>query len=267
MLARAGSAEEDLSVIFWLLAVGVVLALAGLASLVQLFVLGAAGSDLAGVYGAFDTPEAMPGVIFVIAMVPLFIGELLRRAKWQVHADSTFFRGGMVTVASQAGPAWVVVGGLLVAVAAWIWLVAVPVFSYLDGSGFAAASDQFWLVCGLYGFVAAAIAGVLLITLVKRAAFTAVARRGRTAPDRGRDFWKFVSGQWRAESWLGGLGLGFIGAIPLLFQDAVRRDGDLDTTAVTVFAVLGGGMLVAGAVVATQSWRTGEAIGYAESVA
>ncbi len=241
-----------------LIVLGIVLALLGVASIVHLSVLGVRGVELEGIYPFFRDGEldiALPGVLLLLAMAPLSIGELLRRATWSVGYGG-FWRGGSVRTVARPLPAWAIVLWLVAPLTAWTALVLIPVVAR-DGA-YASASDGFWTLAGFYGFVAAAVAGVLLMSLLKRAVFARAASRGLVAPERGRTFWKVLSGQWRVESWCAGVAAGFAGILPLIAADPV---------AFAVIAIIAAVLAVVGVLLALGSWRTGESIGYAESVA
>ena len=241
-----------------LIGVGILLALLGVASIVHLYVLGAAGDELEGIYPFFRDGEVdggVPGVLLLLAAAPLFVGELLRRASWTA-GYAGFWRGGSVRTVSRPLPVWALLAWLPLPVAAWVALVLVPALGRADA--FASASEGFWELVGLYGFVAAAIVGMLLISLLKRAVFARAARRELVAPERGRTFWRLVSGQWRVESGAGGLAAGLAGILQLVTDDPV---------AVTVISIIAAVLAALGVVLALGSWRTGEPIGYAESYA
>ena len=239
-----------------LIVIGIVLALLGVASIVHLYVLGMRGIELEGIYPFFEDGElddALPAVLLLLAMAPLFVGELLRRASWSVGPGG-FWRGGSVRTDLRPLPAWALVLWLLAPLAAWTALILIPV---LHEAAYASASDGFWLLAGFYGFVAAAVAGVMLMSLLKRAVFARAASRGLVAPERGRTFWKFLSGQMRIESGCAGVAAGFAGILPLIAADPV---------AFAVIAIIAAVLAVVGVLFALGSWRTGESIGYAESV-
>ncbi len=239
-----------------LIVVGSLLALLAIASIVHLYVLGMRGVEHEGIYPFFQGGEqdgALPDVLLLLAMVALSIGEMLRRASWSV-GDAGFWRGGSVRVVLRPLPVWALVLWLLAPLGAWTALVLIPVLAR-EGA-YASASEDFWTLAGFYGFIAAAIAGVLLMSLLKRVVFARVAARHLVAPERGRTFWKILSGGWRVESWCAGLAAGFAGILPLIAADPV---------ALLVFAIIAAVLAVAGVLLALGSWRTGEPIGYGES--
>ncbi|CAN5149951.1 hypothetical protein BH09ACT3_BH09ACT3_14110 [soil metagenome] len=239
-----------------LIVIGIVLALLGVASIAQLYLLGMRGAELEGIYPFFEDGEldsALPGVLLLLAMAPLFLGELLRRASWSVGYGG--FWGGSVRTVVRPLPAWALVLWLLAPLAAWTALVLIPVLAR-EGE-YASASEGFWLLAGMYGFVAAAVVGILLMSLLKRAVFARAEARGLVAPERGRAFWKFLSGQVRIESGCAGLAAGFAGILPVIAADPV---------ALRVIGVIAAVLAVVGVLFALGSWRTGESIGYAESV-
>lgn len=251
------SRSQSVAVIV-LLAVGILLALLAVASIVHLYLLAASGVELEGVYpflwdGEIDA--VVPAVLLLLAATPLFLGELLRRASWTA-GYAGFWRGGSVHTVSRPLPVWALLAWLPLPVAAWAALILVPALGREDA--FASAAEDFWEFTGLYGFVAAAIVGVMLMSLLKRAVFAHVARRELVAPERGRTFWRIASGGWRVESWCGGLATGLAGILPLVADDPV---------AVTVISIIAAVLAVLGVGFALGSWRTGEPIGYAESYA
>jgi hypothetical protein len=254
---RGGAKERPAIAPVVLMVLGIVLALLGVASIVHLYVLGMRGVELEGLYPFLEGGEvdgALPGVLLLLAMVPLSIGELLRRATWSAGYGG-FWRGGSVRTDLRPLPAWALMLWLLAPLSAWMALVLIPVLAR-EGA-YASASEGFWMLAGFYGFVAAAIAGVLLMSLLKRAVFARASSRRLVAPERGRTFWKILSGQWRVESWCAGLAVGSAGILPLVAADPV---------ALLVTASIAAVLAVVGVLLALGSWRTGEPIGYAESV-
>ncbi|WP_292831467.1 hypothetical protein [Microbacterium sp.] len=255
---RVGVGNRPAIVPVALIAFGIMLALMGVASIAHLYVLGMRGLELEGIYpflrgGEVDT--ALPGALLLLAAVPLFIGVLLWRASWSVEYGG-FWRGGSVRTVAPPLPVWALMLWLLAPLTAWTALVLIP--ARAREGAYASASEDFWMLAGFYGFVAAAIGGVLLMSLMKRAVFARAASRGLVAPERGRVFWKVVSGGWRVESWCAGLAVGFAGILPLFAADPV---------AVTVMAVIAAVLAVLGVLFGLGSWRTGEPIGYGESFA
>ncbi|MDI2098538.1 hypothetical protein [Ruicaihuangia caeni] len=221
---------------------------------------------------------ALPGVLFLLGGVLLFLGIMFRRAAWQLHLERGFFEGGSVSFELRPVPLTVHLVGLIVPVGVWSLIVLAPVLGALADDGPAAwvadASDDFWVLSAFYGFVAAGSLGVMLASLLKKLGYALFAPdrspRQHATPDRpasAQRFWRLVSAQFRAESWLGFAGLGFAGALPLLWRDADASGQPLDDTAVLVFALVAVLSTVAAAIVALNSWRSGAELGYAESVA
>lgn len=247
--------------------IGILIAGLGVAALAMLYARGMAGEPLDGALPFVSDGTgalATPGVLFLIAMVPLFIAELMRRARWEVRARS-FVRGGSVGVVITPTPVWGVLLWLAVAVVAWIVLVPVALSGEAERSATDAAASEFRTLIAVYGFVAAAIVGIIALSLLKRVTYARLAARFGPAPQGGRTVWALMTVQWRLDSWFAALGAGLLGCIPLLV--VVPADETVDVTALAWVIGLGVFGILAGVVLALNAWRSGEPYGAAESIA
>lgn len=202
-----------------------------------------------GYFGAF--------FLFLFAAIPLFIGEMMRRGDWR-PADRTILRGGRVVATVRQLPLATVVAWAVVPLAFWVVLVVVPVGLHSAGAAFTAVDEGFWMFSGFYAFTSAAIFGVFLGSLVRRASFARARTLGLVAPERWREAWRVISGGARVELVLVAIGVGALGIIPLVVDDAI---------AVMVLTLVGVVLALLGVLMATQAWRSGEGAGYAESAA
>lgn len=211
---------------------------------------------------------AAPAVMFLLAFCALIIAELMRRSTWESR-DRSFIRGG--STATQMSPTKLrfALVWMLLPLVAWALLVAVPLAAFGSdselGEKLRATGSEFWQVLQFYGFLMAAVFGIMVVSLVKRAAYALYDYRA--APTSGRTFWTMVSAQWRAESWLGAIGFGVLGIVGFLWQDALAQDHPFDQTAFTVLLLVAGISITLAVVTAANAWRSGEPFGAAESVA
>lgn len=222
-------------------------------------------SYVAGASGG-DIDYAVPLVFLFLAAVLLVPGELFRRADWSSR-ERDVVRGGRVAIHLRQLPLGIVLLWALVPVAFWLLLVGIPVTAVLTGTGFTSATGDFWMLAGLYGALAAGIVGVFVGSLVKRAAYARAAALGHVAPERRREFWRIVSAQWGAHFFLLFAGVGCLGVVPVLFGSVAADNDPVNATAVVVLLAIGGALSLGGILLAAASWRTGEKVGYAESVA
>lgn len=227
--------------------------------LVDGYITSASGAEAAGAF-------VFPLFLVFFAWVLLHLGELFRRGDWSTY-DSDVLRGGAVVIHLRQLRLGIVVLWASLALLAWVLLIAMPAVAVLTDTGFTSASEDFWVLAGLFGLIAACIIGAFIASFVKRAAHARAAARGRVAPEHRREFWRLVSGQWITGSFLLAIGAGCLGMVPLHGGMAAAGRADFDTTLVVVLAAVGVAFSLAGVLVSAASWRTGEEIGYAESVA
>lgn len=244
-----------------LLALGGVLAAYGIWLVALSYIAGANGVVTEG-----ELDYASPLLFLFLAAVLLLLGELFRRADWSSH-ERDLVRGGRVVIHLRQLPLGIVLLWALVPVAFWLLLVGIPVTAVLTGTGFTAASEDFWMLAGVYGALAAGIVGVFIGSLVKRAAYARVVAQGRVAPERWREFWRVATAQGLAHSILLFAGVGCLGVVPLLLRHAATYNRPIDATAVVTLTTIGALLSLGGTVLAAASWRAGEKVGYAESVA
>jgi hypothetical protein len=273
--AKKGAAAPDPRLFFL---GGGVLAALGVASLAWLYALGLAGSPMTELLPVLKKDfnyVAMPGVLFLLAGVPLFLAVMFRGARWSAR-DRTFWQGGSVAIDIGLTPLPAVLLWLLVPIAAYVPLIPVPVLAETSTGGFGdivrGASPEFWTLVSIYGFLAAGTVGVFLASLLKRATYRrlaaahAGARRADTV-NGGSTFWRLVATQWRAETFLSFIGFGLLGALPLLWHDALDGQKAFDDTALVVLSSVAAGCVVLSVVTVLNAWRSGDPYGLAESVA
>ncbi|MCU1420136.1 MAG: hypothetical protein JWR57_1305 [Mycetocola sp.] len=214
--------------------------------------------------------SAQPGVLLLLASVPLFLAEMLRGAKWEEHPTRGFWRGGGTSLVRYPTSTPVHVLWMFVPLAVYVVLVLLPMAlrSGAASSTFAAASADFWLLIQFYGVAGAGVFGVMAASLLKKAAYAVFASKFAVSrlSARSRLFWTVLSAQWRAETFRSFTGAVFAGALPTLWLSAALQKYDLDVTAVFIVTGIALGCSLMAAVVALNAWRSGEPLGYAESV-
>jgi hypothetical protein len=252
---------------------GGLLALAGVASLVCLYLVGLDGGEYTGLIATVEETSsyiAMPGIFFLLAGVLLFLAEMFRRARWSAR-DRGFWRGGSVAIDMGVTPLPIVLLWLLVPVIAYLLLVPVPVLAETGAGGpgdaVRSATPHFWTLVSCYGFLAAGTVGVFLASLLKRATYRRLAAAHDMGQRRGSTFWRLVATQWRAETFLSFIGFGLLGVLPLLWHDALAGRKDFDDTALVVLLGIFVGCTALAIVTVLNAWRSGDPYGLAESVA
>ncbi|MCQ1995169.1 hypothetical protein [Arthrobacter sp. zg-Y1171] len=246
--------------------IGVVLALLGVALVaVNLFFLSHA-YDLSSWEDDVTVPGglfALPGGLFLVAMCFIFTGRVLRG-----HVSTTTPKGleGGTVVSSntylspRAHLAW-----LGVALAFWIVLIPVPVLLSLGGGWPQTVSDaargQIWVNLVLYGGLAAAIAGVLFVSHLKKQHYLALSAADNLRLDEPqRGIWRWLTFRWRFDLWLGAFGGAFIG-VSFAFLPYVNP------AALVILLAIGAVPMVLGVLLARQYWRAKLPLGLAESFA
>lgn len=197
-----------------------------------------------------------PFVCFLVGGCLTFTGELLRRGTMLkgTRTNSVVFR-----------PLGLVVHASWLAVAVAIWGLTVPGMLALLGtaagtpsrSSLDADSDPVFLI-GVYGGLAALMAGALLASLVKKVWFRAAVRR-RGTPTRTSPFWWTFSFHWRGDVWIAAIGALLLGLAPLPIHLG---------SPVGIAVTLGAGsvVLVIGLAACTQYWRAGMPLGIGSSL-
>ncbi|UWX96073.1 hypothetical protein N2K95_10310 [Arthrobacter zhaoxinii] len=205
--------------------------------------------------------SSVPGVLFLIAMCFISIGRVLRGGVGIALAQGPA-RGTVVSANTYLSPrahlAW-----LGVALAFWIVLVPVPVILSLGGRWPATVSDatrdQVWVNLVLYGGLAAAIAGTLLVSHHKKQHYLALAAADNLRLDEPqREIWRWLTFRWRFDLWLGGSGGAFTGAS----FSALAYD---HPAALVILLAIGIVLMVLGVLLARQYWRAELPLGLAES--
>lgn len=153
---------------------------------------------------------------------------------------------------------------LAVPLAFWVVLLVVPLQLASDGGWPASLErgpeDSVWFLLALHGGLAAGIAAVVAVSLVKKLAYRARVRAGsETEESGGAAFWRSFTYRWRFDLWLamaGGILLGTCWTA-LYFEDSGF-----------FFGVFGGGVVFLGLAVVTtvNFWRAGEQLAAGESL-
>lgn len=264
-----------------LLGVGIVVAGAALASVLVLFWYlslpidhGSLSEDTTIRGGLFLTEDtvseggvvlAVPAGLLLVASCLLFPGYFLTRGRMGQSSGSRL--GGSVVatyrvLGTRAHLAWIVV-----AIALWIGLLVVPLASGAAGGWPSSVEEEarqyIYILSGIYGGLAAGLAALLGVSLVKKRRFLAMAEaadaRLETA-DAAQAFWRWYGYRWRIDGWLatvGGIQLG-VSVLALAVGTPVVFGATL---------AIGVGLLAIGVFTALQFWRAGEAIGSAEGFA
>jgi hypothetical protein len=159
---------------------------------------------------------------------------------------------------------------MLVPVVVYLALVLPAILGETGGGDWArrvqGASADFWTLVAFYSFVAAGTVGVFLASLLKRATYRALARRGRVR-EGGNTFWRLVATQWRLETWFAFTATGLLGALPFLWHDALAGDKPFDGSALAIMGGISAASAVIAAVIVLNAWRSGDPYGFGESVA
>ncbi|HEY0261355.1 MAG TPA: hypothetical protein VGC18_16045 [Lacisediminihabitans sp.] len=261
-------------------AVAVALALVALAWLLWLL---SSGTDREGLQTTVTVPGAfllsrrqssivsvliaIPGCLLVVGAVLLFLGVFLRRAARFGVRDRRWWQGGTVVsvmkpIGARAHLLWIAV-----AVVGWGCLILIPLATS-GGGGWPLdlrepESTNTFIVLGLYGGLAAALAGILTVSLVKKLTYAAeLRRRGDRARGggAGKSFWRWFTFRWRFDLWFAAVGGALLGTswMALLFHDTSFFAGAL---------IIGAVFMAVAVVTAMQYWRAGQALGTGESFA
>lgn len=191
----------------------------------------------------------------------LFLGEMFRRARWEVR-EISLRTAGMTTIRIRALPWWVVLLWSLVSLAVWAVLVPLPVVQVRAGRG---ASHDLWLISLMYGFIAAGFFGVFVVSFVKRLARRLPKRASSVSAGELR-FWRIASVQWLVEFWFGFLAGGLFGVLPLSLASVRSETTPIEPGSVGVVALIAGGCAIIAVALAAGSTRSGYAEGVFESV-
>ncbi|WP_223691840.1 hypothetical protein [Leifsonia poae] len=223
--------------------------------------------------------SALPGILLLLAMCGLIVGEQLRRGSMRRNPappDTVLPQATMVSGFSVLSDGWHliwIVVGLLVS----LLLVGLPVLSWFTGGWPSSVGDQnafaqYWLI---YGAIAFGITVAALVSLIKKRAFRRAQAGGRIRPGvvaGGQRFWRWFDYRWRFDLWLAGLG-GLIAALSTTaLSEAVGPGSAPGALAAALplfigFLALGLLLVAAGVVCALNFWRSGEALGTGESAA
>lgn len=208
---------------------------------------------------------AIPGGIMLVACCFLFPGFFLSRGR--IDASTSDRLGGSIVAHYGLMSTRTHVTWILVAIVFWIGLLVVPSISAGAGGwpmGVETdARDYIFVLCGMYGGLAAGIAGLLAVSLAKKQHYLSMQRhndpRLRT-DEAGSPFWRWFSYRWRIDGWLAVIGGGLVGVSVL--------PAALGTPLVCVVLLVIALALLAGSVAAArQYWRAGQPLGSAEGFA
>jgi hypothetical protein len=264
-----------------LLALGIVVAALALAAVLGLFWYfslpidhGSLSADTTVRGGLFLTENtvseggvvlAAPAGMLLVASCLLFPGYFLTRGRMGLSTGSRL--GGSVTaryrvLGTRAHLTWIAI-----AVALWIGLLVVPLASGASGGWPASVEEDarqyIYILSGIYGGLAAGLAALLGVSLVKKRRFLAMAEaadaRLETA-DAAKAFWRWYGYRWRIDGWLAMVGGILVGVSVLAF--AVGTPLFFGVT-----LAVGVALVAIAVITALQFWRAGEAIGSAEGFA
>ncbi len=260
--------------------IGIVLACLGLASLaVNLFffsrVQGVEEWDtdvvVPGGFFALSPSEieqlsffvAVPGGLFLLALCFITTGQVLR-GRVQTR-DPRGLEGGTVVSTNEILSPRAHLTWILVAVFFWLALIVVPMVMALGGGWPATVPElpqtYVWINLGMYGALASAIAGVLVVSYLKKQHYLAmVATEDARLLDPPHGVWRWLTFRWRFDLWIGGVGGVLVGAswLAILAEDVVL---------LVVTLVIGVALLAVSVWMARQYWRAGVPLGVAESFA
>ncbi|MBK4348405.1 hypothetical protein [Lacisediminihabitans changchengi] len=201
---------------------------------------------------------AAPAVIFMLSGIVVFLGEMFRRARWSFR-EVQLTTAGMTTIRVRRLPLGIVLAWAAVPLVAWAGAVVVPIV-LAPGSS---PSDDLWLLAMVYGFIAAGVFGVFFASVVRRLAFARY--RPRPVGAGEQRFWRIVSVQWHAGLWLGFLGGGAAGVIPLAAVHGIAS-APVALAAVPWLAAIAGALVILSAILSAGAPRSGYDDGVAESV-
>lgn len=199
-----------------------------------------------------------PFLAFLVGGCLTFLGEILRRGAIVRGYGTNVALFRPLALATHA--LWIAVP-----VAAWVAVVPVVLSQSSTGSGAGslsyvdADSDVAFLV-GVYGGLAAALAGAVVGSLVKKAWYLRTVRRlGPPDPEKRSQGWWTFSYCWRGDVWLVALGGLLLGISPLTLF--------VDSTVGPVVTIAGGTVLVVvGLVTSTMYRRSGMPLGTGSSL-
>ena len=206
---------------------------------------------------------AVPGGLFLLALCFIWTGQALR-GRVQTR-DRRGLEGGTVLstnaiLSPRAHLTWVAVAVLF-----WFALVALPILLALGGGWPATVSalpqTYVWINLGMYGALASAIAGVLVVSFLKKRHYLAmVAAEDSRLLEAPHGVWRWLTFRWRFDLWIGGVGGALVGVcwLAVLASDVVL---------LLVMLAIGAALLAVSIWMARQYWRAGVPLGVAESFA
>ncbi|TFC04602.1 hypothetical protein [Cryobacterium mannosilyticum] len=252
---------------------GGLLGAAAAAVFIWLYLVGLSGSlmvELLPFLGKDFNYPSLPGVILLFTGVALFFGEMFRRGRLS-QRRRTFLQGGSVGLEMSPTPLRYALLWMLLPVVVYLLIIPLAVHAETSGSAWGAtvrgASEDFWTLLSLYGFLAAGCVGVFLASLLKRATYRRLAARGTIPTGGARTFWRLTATQWRLETWFSFISLGLFGVLPLLWHDALAGQKPFDDAALADLTGIAAACAVLAVITVLNAWRSGDPYGFAESVA
>ena len=206
---------------------------------------------------------SIPACLMLVAACLLFPGYQLSRGTY-VGRETTFLRGGSTVAVYRPLALWAHALWLLLPLAAWVALIAVPVRSMMAGGwpdGLRGdQSTAVWLFLGSYGVIAGGLFATMLASLIKKSFYLAWVWTHPEAASggSGQGFWRWMTYRWRFDLWFAGLGGGFLGAcwIALAFADQPFFQATV---------LIGAVLFLVGVALSLNYWRAGEPLGTGES--
>ncbi|MCI4658851.1 hypothetical protein [Cryobacterium zhongshanensis] len=206
---------------------------------------------------------SIPACMMLVAACFLFPGYQLSRGSYYGR-ETTFMRGGSNVAVYRPLALWAHALWLLLPLAAWVALIAVPVRSMMAGGWPDGLREEqstaVWLFLGSYGVIAGGLFATMLASLIKKSFYLAWVwtHPEAAAGGAGQGFWRWMTYRWRFDLWFAGLGGGFLGAcwIALAFEDQPFFQATV---------LIGAALFVVGVALSLNYWRAGEPLGTGES--
>ena len=240
--------------------VGIAALLVGAGFVFWLMSLTGGGDSISSVFEndiGGTTTIAFPTLMALLSLTGFIFGQFAVRGRWGFGSKS-IFAGGSFTVDLRPISVGLHAFFLIVAIAVWAYIVAVPV---ARGDALADARDQFWFVVTVYGAITGALVAMTALSLLKKLTYNAALQRHGSsivAGSRAQVWWRAFSHQWRAELGIGGLGGAALGLAPL----GIHLDSALYGLS---FAAVGIVLLIGATLLALNSWRSGLPVERVES--
>ncbi|PWC06102.1 hypothetical protein [Mycetocola zhujimingii] len=206
---------------------------------------------------------AVPGGLFLLALCFIMTGRVLR-GNVQTR-ETKGLEGGTVVSTNEILSPRAHLTWIAVAVLFWLALIVVPMLMAVGGGWPTTVPElpqtYVWANLGMYGALASATAGVLVVSFLKKQRYLAMVEAEDSRllePPHG--VWRWLTFRWRFDLWIGGVGGALVGACWL-----AALAGDVVLLGVTL--VIGAALLAVGIWMARQYWRAGVPLGVGESFA